>query len=141
MKSTPILILLALACCTPQKKEAPTEAVVADTATAPEPVAANATIDDVLEPEAFREKLATDPNAIVLDVRTPEEVAQGALPNAVNINFNAPDFQDKIATLDKSKPYYVYCKAGGRSSKAISYMKENGFKELHNLKGGYDAWK
>lgn len=134
MNRTTLLILLALAGCSPEKKETKTETET--TAAAPE----SAAVNDVLEPADFKQKLAAVPGAVLLDVRTPEEVAEGALPGAVNINFNAPDFQEKIAGLDKAKPYFVYCKVGGRSGKAATLMNESGFQEVHNLKGGYDAW-
>jgi len=133
MNRTTLLIVLALAGCSPQKKEtkAETEAAVAPQSTA---------VNDVLEPADFKHKLAANPGAVLLDVRTPEEVAEGALPGAVNINFNAPDFQEKISALDKAKSYFVYCKVGARSGKAATLMNESGFQEVHNLKGGYDAW-
>jgi len=134
MNRTTLLILLALAGCSPEKKETKTES---ETATA---APASTAVNDVLEPADFKQKLGADPGAVLLDVRTPEEVAEGALPGAVNINFNAPDFQEKIAALDKGKPYFVYCKVGGRSGKAATLMSESGFQEVHNLKGGYDAW-
>jgi phage shock protein E len=134
MNRTTLLILLALAGCSPEKKETKTGNEA--TAAPPESTAVN----DVLEPADFKQKLAANPGAVLLDVRTPEEVAGGALPGAVNINFNAPDFQEKIAALDKGKPYFVYCKVGGRSGKAAALMSESGFPEVHNLKGGYDAW-
>ena len=134
MNRTTLLILLALAGCSPEKKETKTETDA--TAAAP----ASTTVNDVLDPADFKQKLAANPGAVLLDVRTPEEVAEGALPGAVNINFNAPDFQEKIAGLDKGKPYFVYCKVGGRSGKAATLMNESGFQEVHNLKGGYDAW-
>ena len=135
MNRTTLLILLALAGCSPEKREAKTE-TEATTAVAPE----SAAVNDVLEPADFKQKLAANSGAVLLDVRTPEEVAEGALPGALNIDFKAPDFQEKIAALDKSKPYFVYCKVGGRSGKAATLMNESGFQEVHNLKGGYDAW-
>jgi phage shock protein E len=136
MKRTTLVILWALASCSPEKKETKTET----DAVAEAPAPASTAVNDVLEPADFKQKLEGNPGAVLLDVRTPEEVAAGALPGAVNINFNAPDFKDKIAGLDKSKPYFVYCKVGGRSGRAATLMNESGFEEVHNLKGGYDAW-
>ncbi len=72
-------------------------------------------------PKTFKDKVASaGANAVLLDVRTPEEVAEGIIPGAVNIDFRAPDFAEKIAELDKDKTYFVYCKVGGRSAKAIT---------------------
>lgn len=80
-------------------------------------------------------------SAVILDVRTPQEYQTGSIENAQNIDYNSPDFQQKISALDKNKPYFVYCLAGGRSSAAVSYMRENGFKEVYNLAGGIRAWQ
>ena len=79
-------------------------------------------------------------NAILLDVRTPEEYGFGHLDGAMNINWYDIDFQDKVGTLERSKTVYVYCKAGGRSAKAADVMREMGFKNVVNLEGGYDAF-
>src|SRR5262245_11215214 len=80
-----------------------------------------------LDAKSFKESLDATPDAIILDVRTPPEVAEGAIPGAINIDYNAPDFSEKISALDKSKPYYVYCSGGSRSSKALYKMKADGF--------------
>ncbi len=80
-------------------------------------------------------------NGTVLDVRTPQETAQGVIPGATTIDFYAPDFQEQIKKLDPSKPVYVYCKSGGRSSNAAQMLKDLGFKEVYNLNGGITAWQ
>jgi rhodanese-related sulfurtransferase len=77
---------------------------------------------------------------VFLDVRTPEEVAGGKIPNAINIDFNAPDFRLKVDKLDKSINYIIYCHAGGRSTKAMEIMKTMGFINLTNMSEGYRAW-
>lgn len=79
-------------------------------------------------------------NAIILDVRTPEEFGLGHLEGAVNINWYDVDFQDKAAGLDRKKTIYVYCKAGGRSAKATDVMRKMGFADVVNLEGGFDAY-
>lgn len=77
---------------------------------------------------------------VVLDVRTPEEFAQGSLQNAVNIDFNNPDFISKVCAFDKGKTYLVFCRSGARSGKAFEMMKEEGFNYLYHLRGGLLAW-
>lgn len=95
-----------------------------------------------LDASTFNAKLQEkQAEAIVLDVRTPEEFSSGYLPSAQNINYHDPDFAQKINSLDKNKPYFVYCLGGGRSAEAVRYMQENGFKEVYNLRGGIMAWK
>ena len=93
-----------------------------------------------LEAKDFKQSLDANPAAVILDVRTPPEVAEGVIPGAINIDYNAPDFGEKIAALDKSKQYYVYCQAGVRSSKALNQMKAEGFTSVINLEGGYKSW-
>ena len=93
-----------------------------------------------LDAKGFKESLDSTPDAVILDVRTPPEVADGALPGAINLDYNAPDFSEKISSLDKSKPYYVYCMAGSRSSRAADKMKAEGFTNVINLEGGYKSW-
>jgi thioredoxin len=95
----------------------------------------------VLKATDFNQKLKEDKNVFVLDVRTPEEFAEGYIENAVNINVNSAEFKDEIAKLDKNKSYLVYCLSGKRSASAASYMRSNGFKEVINLEGGILAWQ
>ena len=86
-------------------------------------------------------KLDADTNAVVLDVRTPEEVSEGIIPNAIHIDiYRGQGFIDEIEQLDKSKTYYVYCKAGGRSAQACSIMDQLGFNQTYNLLGGFSQW-
>jgi len=93
-----------------------------------------------LNAKAFRDRSATEPNAVILDVRTPEEVREGTVPGAKVIDFHASDFAARIGKLDKNKTYFVYCKSGGRSSRAVDLMKSSGFKHIHSLEGGYLEW-
>ncbi|MFK7937200.1 MAG: rhodanese-like domain-containing protein [Saprospiraceae bacterium] len=82
----------------------------------------------------------SDPNVVILDVRTPGEIAEGKIPNALEIDIQSPDFKQRIEALDKDKTYLVYCKKGGRSARACSAMQELGFGELYNLEGGFTAF-
>lgn len=86
------------------------------------------------------EKLKNDPEAQLLDVRTPEEYAGGHIGNAANVDWNGDNFEAKAATYDKAKPVYVYCKIGGRASKAADKLAEMGFAKIYNLEGGILKW-
>ncbi|RED48306.1 rhodanese-like domain-containing protein [Seonamhaeicola aphaedonensis] len=94
-----------------------------------------------LTQEEWAEQLATDDNAVILDVRTEAEVADGIIPNAIHIDFYlGEEFLDKVDELDKSKNYYVYCRSGNRSHKACLIMEELGFDNAYNLEGGMLNW-
>jgi len=82
--------------------------------------------------------LLQKPDVVVLDVRTPEEYADGHLAGARNIDFKATDFDDRIAQLDKSKNYVLYCASGNRSGKTATLMAEKGFTKVDNAGGFKD---
>ena len=82
-----------------------------------------------------------DKELVILDVRTPEEYQSGHLAGAQNMNYYDANFAQQLEDLPRDKRYLVYCHSGGRSAKALKQMKESGFKEVYNLKGGVTAWK
>ena len=84
--------------------------------------------------------LMNNDNIVVLDVRTPEETAEGIIKGAQEIDYKADGFEGQIDLLDKEKTYLVYCRSGGRSSKTTNMMAKKGFKNVYNLLGGYKAW-
>lgn len=92
------------------------------------------------DPARFAELMTARPGQ-VLDVRTPEEWATGVISGARFIDFNAGGFKEAAATLDRTKPVYVYCAAGGRSYRAGRQLRELGFVEVYDLVGGMEAWK
>ncbi len=79
----------------------------------------------------------TNENGIqIIDVRTPEEYAQGHIENAVNINIMDSNFETEVSKLDKSKKTLVYCKSGGRSTDAANKLSNLGFENISNLVAG-----
>ena len=86
--------------------------------------------------------LDANPDIIVIDVRTPDEIAQtGAIENSINIDFKASDFKEKISVLDKDKEYILFCKSGNRSGQASKIMAEMGFSNINNLNNaGYEEF-
>ncbi|TMQ01505.1 MAG: rhodanese-like domain-containing protein [Verrucomicrobia bacterium] len=87
------------------------------------------------------EKLRADKQNVVLDVRTQKEFVAGHIPGAVNIDVNAPDFQEKVSKLDKTRTYLLHCAGGVRSAKACDKMSTLDFPKLYNLEGGFRAWE
>lgn len=96
-------------------------------------------INKVLSPAEYKEMLEKEGIQLV-DVRTPGEYSGGYINDAQNIDYMGSDFKTKIAELDKSKTTLIYCASGGRSAKAAAIMKDLGFKEVYDLRGGYNGW-
>jgi phage shock protein E len=114
------------------------EAAGAADAPDPEPADAAAASEVVeLSPAEAATFLEDSPDAVVIDVRTPEEVAQGALADATVIDLQGPDFRGRIAELDRDATYVLYCRTGNRSGQAAEIMRELGFDSLYNA-GGFD---
>jgi rhodanese-related sulfurtransferase len=92
-----------------------------------------------LDVAAFKAAMAV-PGTVVLDVRTPQEHATGFLANSVNIDVTAPDFSTRVAALDKSLPYAVFCRSGSRSKAAVAQLAAAGFTRVYHLGGGIQSW-
>ena len=92
-----------------------------------------------LTPKEFA-KQKMESNAVLLDVRTPEEFAGGYLEGAENVDYRGGDFAREMGNWDKDKVYYLYCASGNRSGKAAELMREAGFKHIYNI-GGYSTLK
>ena len=81
-----------------------------------------------------------DTTAVLLDVRKPEEFAEGHIAGARNLDFlNTESFGQGIKSLDRTRTYYIYCRSGGRSAKAAKQMRGLGLKVV-DMKGGMLLW-
>ncbi len=100
---------------------------------------ASSAVENV-DPLAFQ-KLIDSGEGIVLDVRTPDEVAQGQIGEASVIDFYADDFQRKLGLMNRATPIFVYCRSGGRSGRTAEMMEQMGFEKVYNLSGGIKAWE
>lgn len=93
-----------------------------------------------LAPADFKAQLDAQ-HGLVLDVRTPEEIARGKIAGASVIDFRGAKFEQKVALIARDKPVFVYCASGGRSGQAAAMMSKLGFTRVYNLSGGIAAWK
>lgn len=93
-----------------------------------------------LKPNDFKARI-DQANVQLIDVRTPEEFVSGHLQGSVNIDWYDSSFKNKVGSLDKTKPVYVYCAVGGRSAQAKNLLQSLGFTSVINLSGGIEAWK
>jgi len=87
----------------------------------------------------FAEVVAA-PGTQIIDVRTPEEFAEGHIDGAVNIPVEYPDFMDQVSQLDPSATYAVYCRSGNRSQPAVAGMNEVGITGIYELESGTTGW-
>lgn len=166
---TVLLVLILIAGCTqePPKEEAidlgppslpvmtsvppgpsPTETTPPETAidkwASTTPATTTSGISRVPPQEAYGILLnhSNDPSFVIIDLRTPEERATSRLPyGSMNLNFDAPDFQERISELSHDNTYLIYCQTGSRTASALDMMAEMGFKTVYELDGGIDAWE
>ena len=93
-----------------------------------------------LDVDAF-DTPATDPNVFLVDVRTPDEYAEGHLRGATNIDCQAPDFLEQVESVcPKETPVAVYCRTGRRSADAAKKLAKAGY-DVANLTGGIVGWQ
>lgn len=101
---------------------------------APAPIITDITLDEAME------LVAAEKDLVIIDVRTPEEIAEGKIfDQAMEMDYYG-DFKKEVASLDTLGQYLLYCRSGKRSAKAAKIMKDQGFKDIKNLLGGYNNW-
>lgn len=88
-----------------------------------------------VDPQAFLTAMS-EPDTVVLDVRTPAEYAAGHVAGAVNADVESSGFETQIAALPKDTAYAVYCHSGRRSALASQKLADAGFTSVVNLDGG-----
>ncbi len=94
-----------------------------------------------LSAQEAKDYLNENPTTLVLDVRTKVEFDEGHLDDAINIDYFASDFTKRVAMLNSDETYLVHCRSGVRSTKALTLLKEAGFRNLLHLDGGINAWR
>ncbi len=78
---------------------------------------------------------------VILDVRTPDEFAEGHLAGAVNLDVQSPGFEKGLRALDRKRSYLVYCRTGNRSRRATLAMEALGFRSIFHMTEGIVKWK
>lgn len=87
------------------------------------------------------EENKANPDFVILDVRTPEEYADGHIVESILLDFYADNFEAELNKLDKSQTYLVYCRSGNRSGKSVRMMKDLNFREVYDIDGGILRWE
>ena len=101
-----------------------------------------AQVKNNLTADEFEKGINNKDSIQILDVRTPGEYAGGHLKGALLADWNnKKEFDRRIAFIDKNKPVYVYCLAGGRSAAAADKMRAAGYQQVFELNGGINSWK
>jgi rhodanese-related sulfurtransferase len=95
---------------------------------------------ETVSAEKFK-NLVDGGSGIILDVRTPEEIAGGHIANAQTVDVNDRSFTKKIRLLPKDREVYVYCRSGKRSLRAAGILRKNGFTRIYNLENGITGWE
>ncbi len=100
-------------------------------------------IEDITLEEAYVliQENKDNQHFVIIDVRTPEEYADGHIEKAINLNYHSETFRDELNKLDKDNIYLIYCRSGNRSRMALSIMEELGFREVYNMLGGIIQWE
>lgn len=107
----------------------------------PAPAGSAVTNVTVGKAQAVMKERAGKADFVILDVRTPEEFAEGHIAGAVNLDVQAKDFEKKLRALDRKKTYLVYCRTGNRSRKATVAMEALGFRSIFHMNEGIVKWK
>lgn len=95
----------------------------------------------LISSKEFIKEYEQNQNAILIDVRTPEEYSKGYIKHAINFDIYSKSFEQKISTIDNSKTIFLYCRSGKRSNSAAHILVKMGFEKIYDLKGGYLAYK
>jgi phage shock protein E len=94
-----------------------------------------------IKADALLERSAKkDASMVILDVRTPEEFAQGHVPGAINIPHDKLADRLKELADAKDKDVVLYCRSGKRAGMAADTLKANGFEKLLHLEGDILKW-
>lgn len=98
-------------------------------------------IIDSISPTDFANRLETEQNRKLIDVRTKEEFSQGHIAGAVNIDYYDENFINELLLYDKHEPLAIYCRSGRRSGETLQVLEQAGFTNVVDLSGGILAWK
>lgn len=134
-----LCVLFMAAGCEENKRQdvqaAPAKPAVAAVKAEPAPVQKKIEIVNVDWTKALE---MSKNGAILVDVRTPGEVAEGMAPGALNIPLQ--EIQQRLGEFPKDKPLLIYCRSGKRSMAASEFLVQNGYEQVFNVVGGFLAF-
>lgn len=119
-----------------EKKEAPApQPAAAAPAPAPAPEAPKAQITNIDWAKALEMQQA---GGVLIDVRTPGEVAEGTAPGSINIPLQ--EAEQRLAEFPKDKDLLIFCRSGKRSMAVSNFLIQNGYERVFNVVGGFMAF-
>ncbi len=86
------------------------------------------------------EKYRSDPDFVILDIRTPAEFNAGHIDGARMLDFYSKSFANDFSRLDPGKIYLIYCRSGNRSGQLMKAIRELGFEKIYNMERGLVDW-
>ncbi len=95
---------------------------------------------ELISPQQVYDAVHSDDSIQLVDVRTQKEFKVSHLKGSQNICVTDRDFDEKVKTLDKNRPVYVYCKKGVRSANAAKKLRKMGFTKVYDMEGGILLW-
>ncbi|HLX25472.1 MAG TPA: rhodanese-like domain-containing protein [Candidatus Cybelea sp.] len=91
-----------------------------------------------ITPDGLKRRIDGDEAPFMLDVREPEEMADGVIPGSVNIPMD--DVEQRLHELPTDREIVVICHMGLRSAYVARRLEALGYDRVSNLSGGVDAW-
>ncbi|HUO57852.1 MAG TPA: rhodanese-like domain-containing protein [bacterium] len=96
-------------------------------------------VSESLPPLQASEFLKRTPQALLIDVRNPDEYKTEHIAGSKLIPL--PELESRLAEIPKDKPLLLYCHSGRRSLQALTLLKSRGYKDLRQVEGGITAWR
>jgi len=93
---------------------------------------------DEIDSASLQQRIADGGDLVLVDIRTPAEIAQGAIPDAMKLPMHLIPM--RISELPKDRDIVLYCRSGARSYQACAYLLQQGYDRVLNLRGGIIAW-
>jgi phage shock protein E len=94
----------------------------------------------IIQPTELMNRLQTEPNLVLIDIRTPQEYAQGHIPRAVNLPLDQFEQRGAELTANRNREVILYCRTGRRVRIAVHLLLEQGFQKIVLLEGNILGW-
>jgi rhodanese-related sulfurtransferase len=91
-----------------------------------------------IDSESLSRRLTEAEDVLLVDIRTPAEIAQGMIPDAWQLQMHLIPI--RMSEIPKDRDVVIYCRSGARSYQACAYLMQQGYNRVLNLRGGIIAW-